>query len=332
LREVILFKELAMKVNNKLFITTLFAGVIGFGVVPAQAAGVTVLGGDTSSWEIIDDGITDNGLPSGGTCSTGADGSGASIRDANIPAGSDAFDYAGMVWVNSTQVGGNLSGSGNRVTFSPVIISGLNAQVIYDVLSTSATLRVLLTLENPTGSPIAVPVDYASNFGSDGGTAVKGTSSGDTSFTSADSWVVTSDAGDSDPVNTTVIFGAGAAPVTPSSVSQTVFGCAGTQGVQATFNVSVPAGGTIAMVFFQQMNDTTANALTEATVFDDPNLDPDLLAGLSPSELAAIQNWDLVASPPPPTATAAVPTMGIWGIGMLSGMIGLLGMYHRRRK
>jgi hypothetical protein len=27
-----------------------------------------------------------------------------------------------------------------------------------------------------------------------------------------------------------------------------------------------------------------------------------------------------------------VPTMSIWGIGLLSGMIGLLGMYHRRRK
>ena len=33
------------------------------------------------------------------------------------------------------------------------------------------------------------------------------------------------------------------------------------------------------------------------------------------------------AEPPKP-----VPTLGIWGIGILSGMIGLLGMYHRRRK
>lgn len=27
-----------------------------------------------------------------------------------------------------------------------------------------------------------------------------------------------------------------------------------------------------------------------------------------------------------------VPTIGIWGVGMLSGLIGLLGVYHRRRK
>ena len=39
------------------------------------------------------------------------------------------------------------------------------------------------------------------------------------------------------------------------------------------------------------------------------------------------------ATPPPAPATATpVPTMSIWGIGILSGMIVLLGMYHRRRK
>ncbi|MFT5711556.1 MAG: hypothetical protein ACI8QT_002264 [Halioglobus sp.] len=36
-------------------------------------------------------------------------------------------------------------------------------------------------------------------------------------------------------------------------------------------------------------------------------------------------------NPAEPTVTA-VPTMSIWGIGILSGMIGLLGMYNRRRK
>lgn len=42
-------------------------------------------------------------------------------------------------------------------------------------------------------------------------------------------------------------------------------------------------------------------------------------------------NLDIVAAEPsePPKP---VPTMSIWSIGILSGMIGLLGMYHRRRK
>lgn len=34
----------------------------------------------------------------------------------------------------------------------------------------------------------------------------------------------------------------------------------------------------------------------------------------------------------PPLPAKPVPTMGIWGLGILSGMIGLMGMYYRRRK
>jgi hypothetical protein len=51
----------------------------------------------------------------------------------------------------------------------------------------------LLTLSNPTGADIAVPVDYVNNFGSDGFTTVGGTSSGDASFAAGDRWVVTHD-------------------------------------------------------------------------------------------------------------------------------------------
>lgn len=36
--------------------------------------------------------------------------------------------------------------------------------------------------------------------------------------------------------------------------------------------------------------------------------------------------------PEPSPAPKPVPAMGIWGLGILSGMIGLLGIYHRRRK
>ena len=40
----------------------------------------------------------------------------------------------------------------------------------------------------------------------------------------------------------------------------------------------------------------------------------------------------VAAGAPAPAAATPIPTMGIWSIGILSGMIGLLGLYHRRRK
>ena len=133
-----------MRVRDKLVLVTLVAGVLSIGAASVQAANVTISGGASSQWSIYDNQSTSNGLPAGGSCISGVDGIGASISDANVPAGGDAFDLGGMVWVNDTLVGGTLTQAGNRVTFSPVSISGLNVQMVYDVLTTIATLRVFL--------------------------------------------------------------------------------------------------------------------------------------------------------------------------------------------
>lgn len=91
-----------------------------------------------------------------------------------------------MFWVNNNRVTGTRSVSGQRATFSPQTIAGLQVQLFYDVLTTEPALRAYLRLTNPTGAPIAVDVDYASNWGSDGGTIVATTESGDTTITTAD--------------------------------------------------------------------------------------------------------------------------------------------------
>lgn len=44
---------------------------------------------------------------------------------------------------------------------------------------------------------------------------------------------------------------------------------------------------------------------------------------------AAEATWTLTCSQS--AASQTVPTIGIWGIGMLIGLIGVLGMYQRRR-
>src|SRR5262249_35835386 len=137
--------------------------------------------------------------------------------------------------------------------------------------------------------------DYAMNSGADAGTVIKGTSSGDTAFTAADRWVVTDEAADSgdDPANTTVLFGPGAVAVAPTSVSTTVFDCAGTEGVGATFSLPLGPSQTRSLLFFQQLNATTTAALSNAAAFGtNPPEGGDLLAGLSSAQLGQVANWN----------------------------------------
>ncbi|MGI8980394.1 MAG: dockerin type I domain-containing protein [Pirellulaceae bacterium] len=255
---------------------------------------INIAGGDGSIWDINDTIVTTNGLPAGGSATSTSAGGGASINDASIPGQGDAFDQAAMVWVNNTQVVGALSQSGNTVTFAPQVIAGLNAQLQYYFASSSATARILVTLSNPSGSPITVPIDYATNLGSDSTTVINGTSSGDAILDPADRWIVTDDAFvPGDPANTTVIEGPGTPAVAPSAVSTTVFSSAGPEGIRATYNLTIAPGQTRSMMWFQQMNDTTANALADAPTFFDTNPPEggDLLSGLTAVQLSQIANW-----------------------------------------
>jgi hypothetical protein len=296
----------------------------------------TIFGGGGSEWYVCDNVITDNGLPAGGSCDGGASGSGAGISDAEIPAGSDAFDLGGMLWVNNVQVGGLLTVAGQSANFAAQNIAGLTASLRYDVLTTESTARVLLTLtnnDNPTGGvrggTISVPIDYATNFGSDGSTQIRGSSSGDTSFTVADRWLVTSDTSDSDAVNTTVLWG-GTPLVQPQSVSSTVFDCADTPGALARFQVSVAPGATVRLMFFQRLSDTTPNALAAAPDFDNVTAGSPLLAGLTPGEFASVINW---TAGPQPVVSRAVPVGQGWtllGLGLALGLFGAFALARRQ--
>ena len=174
----------------------------------------------------------------------------------------------------------------------------------YQAVSSSATLRQYTSLSNPTGSDITVTVDFATNFGSDGNTQIIDSSSGDLTFGTDDRWVVTDDFSvtGGDPANTTVFYGPDSPAVVPTSVSETVFNCAGTQGLLATYSVTVPAGETRALMFFHQMNDTSTNGVAAAALFDvTPLPGDDLATGLTAAQLGQVVNW---ASNQPPVADA----------------------------
>jgi len=290
---------------NRLFI---FVTLLTLSTGPL-ATTIALDGNEYSRWFFSDIRTTSNGLPSGGDCSESVPGAGASVQDAWLGSQLDAFDLAAMFWVGNTQVGGIISAPTSKsIVFSPVNIADLNIQLKYELVSNSATLRAFLTLGNPTSTDISVPVTYASNFGSDLVTTIHSTSSGgDAVFSASDRWIVTNDAilGPDEPVNTTVLFGPDSPIATPLSASQTVFTCAGTQGAQATFDITVPAGKTVALMMFQQLNSLVSHALTAVTEFDvTPDADSALLAGLTDDDLSHVVNWNLNK---PPVADAGGP-------------------------
>lgn len=74
-------------------------------------------------------------------------------------------------------------------------MSGLNVWVQYFFSTTHQAARILVILQNPSPVAANVTVQVPINFGSDSNTTVGHTSSGDTTVTTADRWVVTSDGG-----------------------------------------------------------------------------------------------------------------------------------------
>jgi len=289
------------------------------------AASVNLSGGSGTTWSVIDNGGTDNGLPSGGACNAGAQ---ASMSDAQTTSKSDAFDLAMMYWVNNTPVGGALTQAGNTVTFASQTISGLTVSLRYTALATDPVARSYLSLSNATGSAISVPVTYVTNMGSDNNTQFLSTSSGDATVGTNDKWVISADSttSPSDPVNTTVLF-SGTPAVTPSAVSTTVFNCAATPGVLATYNVTVPAGGTIAIANFQRIDDSIAAANAAASSFDNLTSTSPLLAGLSPSEISAIRN---IGVEPPAQVPAGNSATWIALAALLAALAGFASRHRVR--
>ena len=281
---------------------------------------ILVSGGEGSVWEFANFIGTDNGLPVGGTCDAGP---GLGVEDAHLTTSGDvvlqgdAFDGGLTVFVDNQQYVSpdTVDLTGTTLTSGPVSLSGLNTSVQYYVSPTNATLRTLISLNNPTTDSITVPVTVATNFGVDDFIQIIDTSSGDTTFTTADRYLITDDALTEfdDPTVTSVVTGGSGSPlVQPSAVSNTVFNCNGTQGVLVTYNVTVPAGETRSLLLFNQLNSTPTEATADVGAFNDNTTlaATDFLAGLSEADLATVVNFDFSTTSEdttPPTVTNKSP-------------------------
>lgn len=293
----------------------------------AQAQTVsTALGTD---WNFTATGGTGGGAFTG-SCS-GAPG--ALLSDASTADGDgDMYDNAWGIWVDGVPLSGAISVAGSSASVASQTLSGLTVSSSYLFSDTIEAFRLLASFTNPTGSPISVTVDVPVNFGSDGNTTLITTSSGDATFTLADNWAQTWD--NSSEINTTVFYLPGAS-LTPSSYTQAVFDCAGTQGLGASFALTVPANSTRRLMFFAGIGEIdgtgstdTANATANAQQFNTfASIDSSLTADLSPTVLAETVNVSAVAAGGP---AAPIPVLPLPLLVLLAG--GLGGLAYRKLK
>ncbi len=226
-------------------------------------------------------------------------GLGLTIVDASSGERGDAFDDGWYVRVNGAYYNPeSVDLTGTTMTGPVIGMSGLNVSTQYYFAPNSAVARILVTLHNPGSVPVAATVDVPTNYGSDGGTIYRATSSGDAAITTTDRWIISSDGGFSDPINTSVFYGPGTVREAPTAYYTTVHSAAGSEGIGATFSLDVPAGHTQTLMFFAGLDgittptNTVEAAQSGAALFNSNTaLLPEWLTGLSDAQKAQIVNW-----------------------------------------
>ncbi len=254
----------------------------------------------------------------------------------------DAFDGA-LAWHVNASPPGSFSAGGYRspsgtIDISPypinssvgTTITGANQTMVGLTVKgqmyfspVKAVVRSTLILQNPTGAPITVTVDMASNLGSDVNTSYRATSSGNTTYDASDNWFVSCQRDTVVPANCTSTLdpiltfayaatGAAVRPTTNSAITD------GSDRQFVRYTVTVPAGSTRRVMVFEQMSDTQTNAIADAALFSTNAAlqGTDYLSGMSASDQSEVVNWALapVVAPigdPIPPLGAATPTAGV---------------------
>jgi hypothetical protein len=281
---------------------TRIAGILGAGLLfslfsmPA-AAQVSLFAFD-SEWVIDDTGGT-----SDGTLDGSCDGSpGFNVSGAFLGNGPDenAYDVGQTIWVDGVQfaAGDTIVTGENTVAAGPVEMSGVNVHVQYATMTASNTLRTLAGFVNPTGEDIDIDVVFATNVAADIGNTIRGTDAAPIlAFLLNDKWVVTSQLV-TNPLKQPAIThvhrenGIGVAGTAATDVATSTFACFGTEGISVTYAITVPAGSTQYLLFFNALSATVSGALGGTPLYDDPQPGGDLLFGLIPEVLVNVVNWD----------------------------------------
>lgn len=192
------------------------------------------------------------------------------------------------------------AGSTREAVYGPVTMSnGLDVTRKVYVPETGENFgRYLDYFSNPTASAVTFVYRNQGEWGSEGDGVVEATSSGDRMMTSVDRWWVSSDASidnggvPGDAVGVVLLFGNGGPLGAPRYVSLNDQDRDNDGGdtVAWEYEVTVPAGDDVAIMFFVGIVDTADEGASLAGTLDQLG-DDGMLAELSAAEISAILNW-----------------------------------------
>ena len=207
----------------------------------------------------------------------------------------DGFDEGLVIVVEGEQYAdadGKVTVRGNSITTDPANTGGLSVQRFDSALRSGPALRSLVRLRAPGGAAFNGTVTLDSDLGSDGGEDVQATSSGDTSFTTSDRWLVTSVPPPlstyDDPALTHVLAGKGANEKPADIPDLPGAGC-----LAVDFDLTIPAGKTRYLLFYSEMNLQPGRAASGARRYDKAGLSRSLLSGIGRQVRQRIVNWGL---------------------------------------
>ena len=203
---------------------------------------------------------------------------------------SDAFDGHWGLYVNGVLFGGAPTATelaGRQIVYGPSAMSGVQVERRVYVPSTgTAFARFYDSFTNPGASPVSLTVWYSTNLGSDGATVYWGSSDGDTSMEISDTWWGSDDAdGSGDPTLIHHLRDASDSTLAEFNGNQ----CAA--GVNARYQITVPAGESVGLMTLTSQNSSRAAASTKAAqVASTP---AEVIYGLTGRQKSTAANWDL---------------------------------------
>ncbi|MEC7518420.1 MAG: MYXO-CTERM sorting domain-containing protein [Myxococcota bacterium] len=185
-----------------------------------------------------------------------------------------------------------LSLAGRQVELPTQSMAGLTVRrLVYVPAAGGDWARYLEILDNPGASPVTTTVEIFGNLGSDSGTVISASSSGDARVDTSDLWFATDDAADGagDPSLAHVFSGASPGlGVSTASMSG--------DNLEYSWSVTVPASGRVVIMHFAVQTTNRAAAAAEAMTLESA---PDAALMGADTYLDAIVNFDLASEGAP---------------------------------
>jgi Ca2+-binding RTX toxin-like protein len=210
-------------------------------------------------------------------------------QDGNISDGTnDAYDGGLRLNGFPSFETGQTEDEEREVAIGSASIDGVEVSRKIYVPEDQSWARFLEIVTNTSASTVDYTVNLDTNLGSDGGTVLVNTSSGDTVFDPDDNWLVTDDFDASgDPTMLHVI--AGEDGIRPDAASLNF------DDINFQYNLSLAPGETQIVMHFAAQNSDQATALAKAPELT--ALELDALEGISEEELQQVVNFSIGPTP-----------------------------------